>query len=191
MLSAGSFARATPADARAAARRAFIYNGVLPRTGTLLLDADPRGLVANGWIAATMAIERWFYWETIFWDDDNRGGHGPIDPFVTAESFHNADGDAALGDGLLLYPGRQTGKFAASSLGIDAVFPRSASWSGAASRRGLIALEAREQPDETARWIARALPTALDEADLARRASWRPRCFPTCERRALVTRRHR
>jgi hypothetical protein len=174
MLWAASFARGTTAAARASGRRAFIYNGMLPRTGALLLDADPRGLVANGWIAATMAIERWFYWESTFWDDDNRGGHGPIDPFVDAESFHNADGDAALGDGLLLYPGRQQGKFAASSLGTDAVFPsiRLKAIRRGIQDAGLIALAAREQPEETARLIARALPAALDEADPAGRASW-------------------
>ena len=194
MLPADSFARGTPAGARAAGRRAFIYNGMLPGTGTLLLDADPRGLVANGWIAATMAIERWFYWESTFWDDDNRGGHGPIDPFVTAESFHNAAGDAALGDGLLLYPGRQQGKFAASSLGTDAVFPsiRLKAIRRGIQDAGLIALAAREQPEETARLIARALPAALDEADLARRASWEaaPLSFEAgrAALRALVTR---
>ena len=194
MLWAASFMRGTTAAARASGRRAFIYNGMMPRTGTLLLDADPRGLIANGWIAATMAIERWFYWESIFWDDDNRGGRGPIDPFVTAESFHNADGDAALGDGLLLYPGRQLGKFAASSLDTDAVFPsiRLKAIRRGIQDAGLIALAAREQPEETARLIARALPAALDEADPAGRASWEvaPLSFEAgrAALRALVTR---
>ena len=57
---------------------------------------------------------------------------------------------------------------------------------------GLIALAAREQPDETARLIARALPTALDEADVGRRASWEtaPLSFEAgrAALRALVTR---
>jgi hypothetical protein len=194
MLSAFSFKRGTTAEARAAGRRAFIYNGFLPRAGTLLLDADPRGLIANGWIAAAMAIERWFYWESIFWSDDNRGGHGEIDPFVTAESFHNADGDATLGDGLLLYPGRQKGRFARSSLGVDDVF---ASLRLKAIRRGiqdagLIALAARERPDETAQLLARALPAALDEAKLERQPSWEsaPLSFTEARQalRALVTR---
>jgi len=193
MLSAAKFARATTTDARAAGRRAFIYNGILPRTGTLLLDADPSGLVANGWIAAAMAIERWFYWESIFWDDDNHGGHGAIDPFTTAETFHNADGDAALGDGLLLYPGRQVGRFAASSLGVDAVFPslRLKSIRRGIEDAGLLALAAREQPEETARLVRHALPAALDEADPERRAIWQatPLSFAEARQalRALVT----
>jgi hypothetical protein len=174
MLPAGSFPRRAPVAARAARRRAFIYNGMLPHTGTLLLDADPRGLIANGWIAAAMDISRWFYWETTFWDDGNRGGRGPIDPFVTAETFHNADGDTAMGDGLLLYPGRQQGTFAASSLGAEAVFPsiRLKAIRRGIQDAGLIALAAREQPEETARLVAQAVPAALDEAPRGARPSW-------------------
>jgi hypothetical protein len=160
----------------------------------LLLDADPRGLTANGWIAAVSDIERWFYWESTFWDDDNRGGRGAIDPFVTAESFHNTDGDTALGDGLLLYPGTQTTPFSAHSLGQPAVLP---SLRLKALRRGLedaaiIALAAREHPDPTARLVAEALPAALDEAAFDRPASWAtaPKRFGETRAalRALVTR---
>ncbi len=194
LLPAAAFARTTGEEARGAGRRAWIYNGSLPRTGTLLLDADPRGLTANGWIAAVSDIERWFYWESTFWDDDNRGGRGAIDPFVTAESFHNTDGDSALGDGLLLYPGTQTAPFSAHSLGRAAVLP---SLRLKALRRGLedaaiIALAAREHPDETARLVAEALPAALDEAPFDRPASWAtaPKRFGETRAalRALVTR---
>jgi hypothetical protein len=188
LVSADSFTRALPGLARAAGRRAWIYNGFLPRTGTLLLDADPRGLTANGWIAAVMGIERWFYWESIFWDDDNRGGRGAIDPFTTAENFHNADGDAALGDGLLLYPGRQTGRFAARSPGADGVLPsiRLKFLRRGIQDAGLIALAARERPAETATIIAQVLPAALDEARLDRPASWESAPLGLAEGRAAL-----
>jgi hypothetical protein len=174
LVPAQSFERAFPEEARAAGRRAWIYNGQLPRTGTLLLDADPRGLVADGWISAAMGIERWFYWESTFWDDDNAGGHGPIEPFTTAESFHNKSGDAALGDGLLVYPGRQTGPFQARSLGVPRVLPslRLKALRRGIEDAGLIALAARERPDEVRRLVVRALPAALDEARLDRLAAW-------------------
>jgi hypothetical protein len=194
LLPAAAFGRATTEEARAAGRRAWIYNGMLPRTGTLLLDAQPRGLTANGWIAAVTGIERWFYWESTFWDDDNRGGHGPIDPFVTAESFHNADGDTALGDGLLLYPGRQEPPFSAHSLGRAEVLPslRLKFLRRGLEDAGVIALAAREHPTEVASLISDALPTALDEAPLDRPASWEgaPRRFSAARAalRALVTR---
>jgi hypothetical protein len=174
LYSADRFTRELPGAARAVERQAWIYNGFLPRTGTLLLDADPRGLTANGWIAALMAIPRWFYWESTFWDDSNRGGHGAIDPFTTAESFHNADGDAALGDGLLLYPGQQTGRFAGRSLGADGVLPsiRLKFLRRGIQDAGLIALAARERPADTSAILARVIPAALDEAALDRPASW-------------------
>src|SRR5262249_46721972 len=109
--------------ARSQGKLVWVYNGALPRTGTLLLDADPTSLRASAWIAARHSVDRWFYWETTFWNDGNRGGHGPIDPFVTAENFHNHHGDASLGDGLLLYPGAQTGAFALHSFGFAGLLP--------------------------------------------------------------------
>ncbi len=41
---------------------------------------------------------------------EKAGGHGAVDPFTTAESFHNADGDASLLDGLLVFLGRYAGR---------------------------------------------------------------------------------
>jgi hypothetical protein len=174
LMPASDLARRHVTAARAIGRRAWIYNGVLPHTGTMLLDADPRGLTANGWIAALADIERWFYWEATFWDDDNQGGRGPVDPFSTAENFHNRDGDTALGDGLLLYPGRQRGAFAGKSAGYPGVFP---SVRLKAIRRGIqdagyLALAAREHPAETSRLAAKLLPAILDEAGADQAASW-------------------
>jgi hypothetical protein len=155
-------------------RRAWIYNGALPQTGTLLLDAEPRGLTANGWIAALTAIDRWFYWESTFWNDDNRGGRGAIDPFATPVNFHNRDGDTALGDGLLVYPGRQRGAFAGHSWGFAGVFPslRLKMLRRGIQDAGYLALAAREHPDQAARIAARAVPAMLDEAPPDQGASW-------------------
>jgi hypothetical protein len=174
MLPGHAFPRAAPAAARAAGRRAWIYNGALPRTGTLMLDAQPQGLVADGWIAAAFGIERWFYWESIFWDDDNKGGRGAIDPFVTTETFHNADGDTALGDGLLLYPGRQRPPFEARSLDVAAVLPsiRLKALRRGIQDAGLVALAARDAPEETRRIVLAAMPAALDEAAPTRPPFW-------------------
>jgi len=188
LLTGQTFTRATTAAARAAGRRAWIYNGQLPYTGTLLLDADPRGLVADGWISAAMGIERWFYWESTFWDDDNAGGHGPIDPFTTIETFHNASGDVALGDGLLLYPGRELAPFAAGSLGVPRVLPslRLEALRRGIEDAGLVALAAREHPEETARLVAQALPAALDEARGSGPAAWEAPAASFVEARAAL-----
>lgn len=189
LIPAGAFGWRSAEAAAAAGKRAWIYNGHLPQTGTLMLDADPRGLIANGWIAAAAAVERWFYWETTFWDDDNAGGHGPIDPFTTAETFHNRDGDSALGDGLLVYPGRQVGRFAAHDLGFAGVLPsiRLKAIRRGIEDAGIIALAARDRPEEAARIVARALPAALDEAPAGRPASWTSFREARTALRALVT----
>jgi len=189
LIPAGAFGWRSPRAAAAAGKRAWIYNGHLPQTGTLMLDADPRGLIANGWIAAAAAIERWFYWETTFWDDDNPGGHGAIDPFATAESFHNRDGDSALGDGLLVYPGRQVGRFAAHSLEFTGVLPsiRLKAIRRGIEDAGIIALALRDQPAAAARIVAAAIPAVLDEAPAGRPPSWTTFGAARGSLRALVT----
>jgi hypothetical protein len=107
----------------AANGRTWIYNGFRPATGALHTDAPATDLRTFGWIAAMAGIPRWFIWETTFWYDSNRGGHGPYDPFVTAETFHNQDGEAGMGDGVLVYPGRQLDLFREHSLGFEGVLP--------------------------------------------------------------------
>jgi len=189
LIPAGAFGWRSSRAATAAGKRAWIYNGHLPQTGTLMLDADPRGLIANGWIAAAAGIERWFYWETTFWNDDNAGGHGPVDPFTTAETFHNRDGDSALGDGLLVYPGRQVGRFAAHSLGFSGVLPsiRLKAIRRGIEDAGIIALALRDQPAAAARVVARALPAALDEAPAGAGPAWTSFLAARAALRALVS----
>jgi hypothetical protein len=122
MMAAQAFDLALARRARAAGKAVWVYNGHRPQTGALELDSEPTDARALGWIAATRDVGRWFLWESTFWNDSNKGGHGPIDPFVTAESFHNDDGDRALFDGLLVYPGTQA-RFPAHSIGLRAVLP--------------------------------------------------------------------
>jgi len=107
MMLASAYRPSLAAAGRAAGKRTWIYNGVLPATGSFLTDSWPISLRANAWIQAQFDIERWFYWESTFWHDGNRGGRGPYDPLATAETFHNDDGDHCNGDGVLVYPGRQ------------------------------------------------------------------------------------
>jgi hypothetical protein len=171
-------ARYDPVQASAARSRGkevWIYNGVLPRTGAFLLDADAISPRVNGWLAAMYGIRRWFYWESTYWY--GRHGATPIDPFAEPESLHNADGDWANGDGVLVYPGRQRDAFGEHSLDTDGVAPsvRLKNW-----RRGLqdaAYLELARARDPTAAdAVARALiPAAFDEARPGRPPAWPPR----------------
>lgn len=121
MVLAAGYDPARVEAARQKGKRPWIYNGSLPQTGAFLTDTAAVTLRAQGWIAAMAGIDRWFYWETTFWYDDNRGGHGAYDPFVTAETFHNGDGDYDDGDGVLLYPGKQVDVFTQDSVGLVGV----------------------------------------------------------------------
>lgn len=98
-------------QAKAAGKHVWAYNGIRPHAGPLMLDVPAVDLRANAWIAMRYDVARWFYWEATFWLDNNKGGKGGRDgwdPYVVAETFHNADGDYALGDGILVYPGTQS-----------------------------------------------------------------------------------
>ena len=163
------------ARARSRGKEVWLYNGVLPRTGTFLLDADAVSPRINGWLAAMYGIRRWFYWESTYW----YGQHGKtaIDPFVEPETLRNDDGDWANGDGVLVYPGLQEDAFHVHSLGYRGVLPsiRLKSW-----RRGLqdaAYLElARARDRLRADAVARALiPTALGAAPRGRPPPWSAR----------------
>jgi hypothetical protein len=174
MMPAQTFDLPMAREARDAGRKVWAYNGAMPRTGTLMLDAPLVGLTVNGWIAASRGVGRWFYWETTFWNDGNRGGKGPIDPFTVAESFHNADGDACLGDGLLLYPGTQKPPFAARSVGLPAVLPsmRLKALRRGIADAGLYALARANAPDTADTIMSGVVPRALTEVAQTEGTPW-------------------
>lgn len=180
---------ARAAAARAVGKPTWIYNGVRPATGTILTDSETTSLRTFGWIAAMAGIERWYIWETTFWHDSNRGGHGPYDPFVTAETFHNDEGDAANGDGVLVYPGRQVDAFGEHSLGFSGVIPsiRLKNLRRGVQDAGYYLLARGARPEEAER-IARGLfPRILGESRAGEPPAWSERGAPFFEaRRALA-----
>lgn len=170
---ASEFSAQTASAARAAGKRAWIYNGVLPQTGSFLTDAYPISLRANAWIQARYGIERWFYWHAAFWDDSNRGGKGPYDPFATSETFHNQHGDFCNGDGVLVYPGRQA-EFPAHDLAFDGVVAsiRLKQWRRGIQDVGYIQLARAKFPHETDVILRERVPAALHEVSGAREPRW-------------------
>jgi hypothetical protein len=157
----------------------------------MMLDVPAVDLRANAWIAARYGVARWFYWESTYWFDDGRGGARPdggFDPFAVAETFHDADGDWANGDGILVYPGKQIAR-GMIDYGSMTVF---ASVRLKNLRRGIedaayIAL-AREADRAAADAIVRrVIPRALANAPEGSRAAWPERGAAWIEaRRALA-----
>ncbi len=159
MLEAGDYDAARASSAKG--KQVWIYNGVLPRTGTFLLDANAVSPRVNGWIGEMFHVPRWLYWESTYWY--GRHGDEPIDPFTDAESFHNDSGDWANGDGILLYPGRQIDGFAEDSFGFEGVLPsiRLKNWRRGLEDAAYLRL-ARARDERRANAVARALvPSAL------------------------------
>ncbi len=150
------------AKAKSLGKRLWIYNGTLPQTGSYLTDSPLLSLRANAWIQARYGVERWFYWESTFWHDGNRGGLGPYDPFATSETFHNQHADHANGDGVLVYPGRQP-KFPAHDLGFDGVVPslRLKQWRRGIQDAGYVKLAREVDPAATEAVLEERIPDAL------------------------------
>jgi hypothetical protein len=174
--------------ARARGKSVWVYNGVLPRAGTFLLDADAVSPRVNGWLGAMYDIERWFYWESTYW----YGLHGrtPIDPFAAAESLHNDDGDWANGDGVLLYPGRQIDRFQTHSLGFEGVVAsiRLKNWRRGIEDAGYFQLARARDPVRAADVARRLIPAAFADARKGSPAGWAPRGQPFFDaRRALLS----
>ena len=190
MVLADSFDPKLVAVASAAGKETWIYNGVRPATGTVLTDTEAVSMRTLGWIGAMAGIPRWFLWETTAWSDGNRGGHGPFDPFVTAETFHNEDGEASMGDGVLVYPGRQLQRFGEHSLGFVGMLPsiRLKNLRRGIEDAGYYQL-ARGAASGEAQTIARQLfPRILGEARTGRMPSWSERGAPFFQaRRALAS----
>ena len=177
------------AAARAVGKDPWIYGGSRPWEGTMLTDVEAVSLRTFGWIAAMAGTKRWFIWDTTAWYDGNPGGHGPFDPFVSAETYHNRDGDALMGDGVLLYPGRQRDLFTEHSVGLTGVLPsiRLKNLRRGIEDAGYLAL-ARGAHRAEAEAVARALlPRILAEASPGQPPSWPERGAAFFEaRRALA-----
>jgi hypothetical protein len=188
LLPAQAFSTQAAWAARALEKSVWIYNGALPRTGSLLVDAGANSLLVDGWIAATHDVGRWFLWESTFWNDDNRGGRGPVDPFATFESFHNQHGDTALADGLLVYPGAQDSTFPEHSLGLAQVLPsiRLKSLRRGIQDAGYFALARSRAPILADAVVDQLIPRALDEASTRDVPSWPAKGRAFADARAVL-----
>ena len=183
MVFASAYDPIAARQARESNKAVWVYNGFLPQTGAFLTDAWGLSLRANGWIQATHGIDRWFYWESTFWNDDNPGGRGPYDPFAVAETFHNRQGDHCNGDGVLAYPGTQTSAGYLNA-GFAGVFPsiRMKQWRRGIQDAGYLLLA--KKFDSTTNAIALALlGKVLQDAQGQTLPSWPLEAAPWLEAR--------
>jgi len=106
------------------ARRIFSYNGQRPGAGSIATEDDGVALREQPWGQYKKRIDRWFWWEATYYDD-NQQGLGKVDLFTSANTFGTAAADAsygtsggANGNGVLFYPGTDA-LFPSSSYGVS------------------------------------------------------------------------
>ena len=104
-------------------RRLFSYNGQRPGAGSCATEDDGVALREQPWGQYKKKIDRWFWWEATYYDD-NQQGLGAVDLFGSANTFGTASSDpsygtigGANGNGLFMYPGTDA-LFPASSYGL-------------------------------------------------------------------------
>ncbi|MFI3138462.1 MAG: DUF6067 family protein [Methylococcaceae bacterium] len=98
-------------------KRFFLYNGFRPNSGVFMTEEDGVGLRVNAWIQFKKHINRWFYWESTYYNDF-QGGSGKMNLFQSAHTFGafkqtdailgETSSNYANGDGVLFYPGTDT-----------------------------------------------------------------------------------
>ena len=105
-------------------RRLYSYNGQRPGAGSIATEDDGVALREQPWGQYKKHIDRWFWWEATYYDD-NQEGLGAVDLFSSANTFGTTTANAAYGaaggangNGVLMYPGTDT-MYPASSYGID------------------------------------------------------------------------
>ncbi len=114
------------ADAVVAAeptRRLYAYNGQRPGAGSCATEDDGVALREQPWGQYKKKIDRWFWWEATYYDD-NQQGLGAVDLFSSADTFGVATSDptygttgGANGNGVLMFPGTDM-LFPSSSYGL-------------------------------------------------------------------------
>ncbi len=152
------------------ARRIFAYNGQRPGAGSCATEDDGVALREQPWGQYKKKIDRWFWWEATYYDD-NQQGLGAVDLFTSANTFGTTSTDPAYGEaggangnGVLMYPGTDT-MFPASSYGIAGPIAslRLKHW-----RRGIedvdyLTLAAAKDPAAVAALVDKMIPKALWE----------------------------
>jgi hypothetical protein len=95
----------------------WISGGVLPRTGTFLLDADAVSPRVNGWLQAAAGIPRWIVPEVAAWAGQEQTGDA--EPFANPETLVTGKSVRwSNGGGVLVYPGLQAGEAKRHSAGV-------------------------------------------------------------------------
>src|ERR1019366_10564910 len=77
-------------------RRIFSYNGQRPGAGSCATEDDGVALREQPWGQYKKQIDRWFWWEATYYDD-NQAGLGTGDLFTSGDTFGPTATDPSYG----------------------------------------------------------------------------------------------
>jgi hypothetical protein len=158
-------------------RRLFMYNGTRPATGSLAIEDEGVALRQLAWTQYKKGIDRWFVWETTYYDNFQCYGGGPradtnvfrqAQTYGCDDGFHRVLGHTGWnynnGDGVLFYPGTDL-LYPTDSYGVNGPFAslRLKHW-----RRGIqdveyLTMAAAVDPARTRRLVEEMIPEVLWE----------------------------
>lgn len=156
-------------------KRFYYYNGTRPASGSFCIEDDGVALRVNGWIQHKKQIDRWFFWESTYYNNF-QGGTGETDVFNQAFTYGTNDGidteyhrgesgwNYMNGDGVLFYPGTDT-HYPDSSYGVTGPFAslRLKHWRRGVQDADYLALASEVDAAATAAIVERMIPKVLWE----------------------------
>lgn len=109
-----------------AGKRFYMYNSGRPAAGSFMIEDDGVALRVNAWSQFKRNIDRWFYWESTYYNNF-QAGMGETNVFKNAATFGATSSvdpvvgetgwNHSNGDGVLFYPGTDV-KYPEESYGI-------------------------------------------------------------------------
>ena len=154
-------------------KRFYMYNSNRPGSGSFAVEDDGVALRELAWGQFKKGIDRWFYWESTYYNND-QGNTGQTNVYQRTQTYGDFDQvDGVLGetgwnylngDGVLLYPGTDT-RHPADSYGVQGPFAslRLKHW-----RRGIqdvdyLTLAAAINPERVTQIVDSTIPEILWE----------------------------
>ena len=149
------------------------YNGARPASGTLMTDDDGVAMRTWGWIQHKKKIDRWFVWESTYYDN-YQAGMGQTNVWRRAQTFgkrmsrSKSKGETgwnyANGDGVLFYPGvDKVYQTDAPGLNGPVASLRLKYWRRGVQDADYLALAAAKAPRKVAAIVNRLIPKVMWE----------------------------
>jgi len=154
-------------------KRFFVYNGSRPATGSFATEDDGVALRLIPWAQHKFGIDRWFYWESTFYDN-SRNDMGQTNVFQQAHTYGSYDDDDDSlgesgwnyfnGDGVLFYPGTDR-RYPDDSYGVQGPFAslRLKHWRRGIQDADYLAMAAEIDPQRVQEILDELVPTVLWE----------------------------